>query len=326
MRVQQEDPELFRSLLDREGWMGTASPSAPPAHMPLTKMGPANDPEAFLDLFERTAEAYEPSSRGSASAQNNMLRDSCRKWLLAGDGDAESIINAVVLEQFVSRLPKRTAQWSGVSYCMHPKRFTSPHNTNSKTAWRTETQQEDIVERLVKPLNVTPTYSKASRTLQCTICDKYKKTLVQSNKLTNEDLHLKAVTLSAGNIQYKVRFSMSTYLSSAPLNKGQPVCLAISNSNLYIACTESDGSSPILILKEVSGPLNTIKVGDPNGYDSLLFFRKETGTAYNTFESVKYPGWYISTAFDDWERVEMIQVPTDRTTNFTLEDQQAILS
>ncbi|XP_052424008.1 interleukin-1 beta-like isoform X3 [Carassius gibelio] len=177
-----------------------------------------------------------------------------------------------------------------------------------------------IEERLVKPLNVSQTYSKSSRTLQCTICDKYKKTLVQSNKLNNEDLHLKAVTLSAGNIQYKVRFSMSTYLSSAQQNKGQPVCLAISNSNLYIACTESDGSSPILILKEVSGPLNTIKVGDPNGYDSLLFFRKETGTAYNTFESVKYPGWYISTAFDDWERVEMIQVPTDRTTNFTLED------
>lgn len=58
-------------------------------------------------------------------------------------------------------------------------------------------------ERRVKPLNVTPIYCKTSRTLQCTVCDKYKKTLVQSNNLTNEDLHLKAVTLSAGSIQYK---------------------------------------------------------------------------------------------------------------------------
>ncbi|XP_016092531.1 interleukin-1 beta-like, partial [Sinocyclocheilus grahami] len=180
-------------------------------------------------------------------------------------------------------------------------------------------------ERHVKPLNVTPTYCK-TRTLQCTVCDKYKKTLVQSNKLTNEDLHLKAVTLSAETIQYKVRFSMSTYVSSAPQNNGQPVCLGISNSNLYIACTQSGGSSPVLLLKEVSGPLNTIKAGDPNGYDSLLFFKKETGTAYNTFESVKYPGWFITTAFDDWKRVEMYQVPTDRTANFTLEDQQVILS
>ncbi len=44
------------------------------------------------------------------------------------------------------------------------------------------------------------------------------------------------------------------------------------------------------------------------------------------FESVKFPGWFITTAFDDWKRVEMYQVPTDRTTNFTLEDQQLILS
>ncbi len=133
-------------------------------------------------------------------------------------------------------------------------------------------------ERLVKPLNVTAVYCK-SRTLQCTICDKYKKTLVQSNTRTNEDLHLKAVTLREGATQYKgtsltqaftykcmtsemcltlptthflflsVKFSMSTYTSPASQNHGQPVCLGISNSNLYIACSESDGASPALLLK-----------------------------------------------------------------------------
>ncbi len=41
-----------------------------------------------------------------------------------------------------------------------------------------------------------------------------------------------------------VKFSMSTYTSPAPQNHGQPVCLGISNSNLYIACSESDGASP----------------------------------------------------------------------------------
>uniref|UniRef100_A0A9J7XQJ9 SCAN box domain-containing protein n=1 Tax=Cyprinus carpio carpio TaxID=630221 RepID=A0A9J7XQJ9_CYPCA len=40
-----------------------------------------------------------------------QLRDSCRKWLLAGGSDAEAIFDKVVLEQFISRLPKRTAQW-----------------------------------------------------------------------------------------------------------------------------------------------------------------------------------------------------------------------
>ncbi|KTG34669.1 hypothetical protein cypCar_00029572, partial [Cyprinus carpio] len=120
----------------------------------------------------------------------------------------------------------------------------------------------------------------------------------------------------------EVQFSMSTFVSSATQKEAQPVCLGISNSNLYLACTQLDGSSPVLILKEASGSVNTIKAGDPN--DSLLFFRKETGTRYNTFESVKYPGWFISTAFDDWEKVEMNQMPTTRTTNFTLEDQKRI--
>ncbi|XP_052435979.1 zinc finger protein 444-like [Carassius gibelio] len=170
MRAQQEDRELVRSLLDREARTGTASPSAPPPHMPLPKMGPTDDPEAFLDLFERTAEAcgwpvdswpvrvipllsgeaqkaaqqlpvpnllvyadlrrailqrvglspeqhrqrfrsLELAEAGRPFVLAQQLRDSCRKWLLAGDGDAESIINAVVLEQFISRLPKKSAQW-----------------------------------------------------------------------------------------------------------------------------------------------------------------------------------------------------------------------
>lgn len=180
---------------------------------------------------------------------------------------------------------------------------------------------ENVIEE--RMVNVAPTYNKTRQTLQCTVCDKYKKTLVQSNK-QSDPLHLKAVTLSAGTMQYKVQFSMSTYISSATPKDAQPVCLEISNSNLYLACTQSDGSSPALILKEVKGPLNTIKTDDPNGNDSLLFFRKETGTAYNTFESVKFPGWFITTAFDDWEKVEMYQRPTERILDFTLEDQKLI--
>uniref|UniRef100_A0A672LZ77 Interleukin-1 beta n=1 Tax=Sinocyclocheilus grahami TaxID=75366 RepID=A0A672LZ77_SINGR len=168
-----------------------------------------------------------------------------------------------------------------------------------------------IEERLAKPLNETPTYCKTSRTLQCTVCDKYKKTLVQSNKLGSEPPHLKAVTLSAA----KCPFDISPYTFSVSFSSIQYVNV----------CIEFGWFFPRPAL-EGSGPLNTIKAGDPNGYDSLLFYRKETGTAYNSFESVKYPGWFITTAFDDWEKVEMYQVPTNRTTNFTLEDQQLLPS
>ncbi len=44
--------------MDREVRAGGIPPApALPTHMPLQKMGPQDDPEAFLDLFEKTAEA-----------------------------------------------------------------------------------------------------------------------------------------------------------------------------------------------------------------------------------------------------------------------------
>ncbi len=55
---QREDRELFRSWMDREVRAGeNPTVPAPPTHMPVQKMGPQDDPEAFLDLFEKTAAA-----------------------------------------------------------------------------------------------------------------------------------------------------------------------------------------------------------------------------------------------------------------------------
>ncbi|XP_058651173.1 uncharacterized protein LOC131551934 [Onychostoma macrolepis] len=171
VQTQQEDRELFQSWMDQEVRAG-GSPPAPalPAHMPLSKMGPQDDPEAFIDLFERTAEAcgwpqvnwpvrlisllsgeaqmaaqqlpvqnllvyddlrrailqqvglnpeqhrqrfrsLELGENGRPFVMAQQLRDACRRWLLAGEGNVNQIIDRVVLEQFVARLPKKTAQW-----------------------------------------------------------------------------------------------------------------------------------------------------------------------------------------------------------------------
>ncbi|XP_048019114.1 uncharacterized protein LOC125250521 [Megalobrama amblycephala] len=133
VQAQQEDRERFRSWIDREVRQETIGQPAAPTHLPLNKMGPSDDPEAFLDLFERSAEAsWSPSSRGNrrwrrSSCQQRtswslttfgrpfvlaqQLRDSCRKWLLAEGSDVDRIIDRVVLEQFITRLPKKTAEW-----------------------------------------------------------------------------------------------------------------------------------------------------------------------------------------------------------------------
>lgn len=39
------------------------------------------------------------------------LRDSCCKWLLAEGSDVKHIIDRVVLGQFITRLPKKMAEW-----------------------------------------------------------------------------------------------------------------------------------------------------------------------------------------------------------------------
>ncbi len=167
---QQEDRELFRSWMDREvrAW-GIPTAPAPPTHMPVQKMGPQDDPEAFLDLFERTAEAcgwpqtdwpvrliplltgeaqlaaqqlpvqyllvyddlkrailqrvgrspeqhrqrfqsLELGENGRPFTMAHQLWDACHRWLLAGESDVEQIIDRVMLEQFIARLPQ-TRWW-----------------------------------------------------------------------------------------------------------------------------------------------------------------------------------------------------------------------
>ncbi|KAK9959353.1 hypothetical protein ABG768_009481 [Culter alburnus] len=170
VQAQQEDRERFRSWIDREVHQETIGQLAAPTHLPLNKMGPCDDPEAFLDLFERSAEAsgwprdqwsmrLVPLLSGESQvaaqqlpAENllvfddlrraivqrvgrtpeqhrqrfrsldlgesgrpfvlaQQLRDSCRKWLLAEGSDVDLVIDHVVLEQFITRLPKKTAEW-----------------------------------------------------------------------------------------------------------------------------------------------------------------------------------------------------------------------
>ncbi|XP_052421820.1 zinc finger protein 213-like [Carassius gibelio] len=167
VQAQDEDRRVLRSFLGREG-----TPAAVPslAHVPLMKMGPQDDPEAFVDLFERTAEAcgwertqwpvrliplltgeaqvaaqqlpvanllaYDDLKRavlqrvgrtpeqhrqrfrsrelgdsGRPFVMAQQLRDACRRWLLAEDRDVEAVVDLVVLEQFIARLPRGTAEW-----------------------------------------------------------------------------------------------------------------------------------------------------------------------------------------------------------------------
>lgn len=54
LQAQQEDRELFRSWIARGEQLASTLAATPP--LLLHKMGPQDDPEAFIQLFERSAE------------------------------------------------------------------------------------------------------------------------------------------------------------------------------------------------------------------------------------------------------------------------------
>ncbi|KAL7889796.1 hypothetical protein AOLI_G00020540 [Acnodon oligacanthus] len=162
---QEADRRLLRSLLS-----GPSIPASTAATMSVSKMTPQDDPEAFVELFERAAGVWGwpikdwairllPLLTGEAQlaaqqlpAQSQLeydelkravlqrvgrtpeqhrqrfrslslrefdrpfvlaqqLRDSCRRWLLSEERDPGEILDLVVLEQFITRLPEETAAW-----------------------------------------------------------------------------------------------------------------------------------------------------------------------------------------------------------------------
>ncbi len=75
---QREDRELFRSWMDGEVRAG-GSPTAPapPTHMPVQKMGPQDDPEAFLDLCGEVQLAAQ-----QLPVQNLLVYDDLKRAIL----------------------------------------------------------------------------------------------------------------------------------------------------------------------------------------------------------------------------------------------------
>uniref|UniRef100_A0A3B4C345 Interleukin-1 beta n=1 Tax=Pygocentrus nattereri TaxID=42514 RepID=A0A3B4C345_PYGNA len=162
--------------------------------------------------------------------------------------------------------------------------------------------------------------------IQCTVCDGLKKSLVQSQGTPN----LLAVTLRGGNSNRSVGINLSTYTTpGCKATNGQPICLKIAQSNLYLACTKESGTSsqPHLILEACTHDhlRKPTTIEENDGMERFLFFRKVTGGSINTFESVKYPHWFISTSKNESMPVDMcVEEDTSRQKVFTLQDQKVI--
>ncbi|XP_062410699.1 interleukin-1 beta [Sardina pilchardus] len=178
---------------------------------------------------------------------------------------------------------------------------------------------ENVVEEFVTPTVRQKTASAADHydaseeeEQKCFICDVRNKFLVLSKGVTSE---LQAITLQSGNKSRRVQLGLTTYIPSVTPAKGRPIALGV-GGDLYLSCTSSSGK-PVLGLEEVKKENLKSISGDMTRF---LFHKTVSGQTGTSFESVKYEGYFISTAYSDGQRVDMCQsrdVP-DRMTTFTL--------
>uniref|UniRef100_UPI0037E8EA6D interleukin-1 beta n=1 Tax=Semicossyphus pulcher TaxID=241346 RepID=UPI0037E8EA6D len=143
--------------------------------------------------------------------------------------------------------------------------------------------EETIVERTAGLCKSGKIFTRANSEHQCTLSDKSKKSIV----LAAEALKLQAYQLRAGYENSKVLLKMSRY-SCSSIN-GQTVLLSI-NQSYKLVCRQK-GDEVELGLEKCSLELQDISE-DKTHY---LFYKKASDVTFFTFESVRFPGWFIST-------------------------------
>ncbi len=95
---------------------------------------------AILQRVGRSPEQHRQRFRSLELGENgrpfvmaHQLRDACRRWLLAGEGGVDHVIDQVVLEQFIARLPKGPRSGSSATA---RRRWIWPSNSPRTRWWR----------------------------------------------------------------------------------------------------------------------------------------------------------------------------------------------
>ncbi|KAL6472491.1 hypothetical protein MHYP_G00186790 [Metynnis hypsauchen] len=225
----------------------------------------------------------------------------------------------------ISEQPHSMRQVANIIIALH--RFKHTQKVQS-TEFTDHELLNIILESIIEESVVTTvhceslkTYNKQDRVVQCTMCDGLKKSLVQFQGGHT----LLAVTLKAGNSSRSVSINLSSYTTPrCGAGDGLPVCLGIAQSDLYLACTNVSGT-PSLNLEVVEDKEALKTIYENDDMERFLFRRKLTAKSINTFESIKYPGWFISTARNENMPVDMcVEGDNHRQKVFSLHNQKVI--
>ncbi|KAB5543404.1 hypothetical protein PHYPO_G00078740 [Pangasianodon hypophthalmus] len=153
------------------------------------------------------------------------------------------------------------------------------HTQNIKSTEFTDQElfniiMENVIEESIVidlKCSESKSYSRQDKVVQCTICDKSKRALVRREKPPI----LLAITLKGGNEENKAWFNLSAYTppNCTENTRGQPVCLGIVKSNLFLSCTMANGT-PFLGIEEVKDKESLKAIKENDGME--LSFSSET--------------------------------------------------
>uniref|UniRef100_A0AAY4AWL3 Interleukin-1 n=1 Tax=Denticeps clupeoides TaxID=299321 RepID=A0AAY4AWL3_9TELE len=178
----------------------------------------------------------------------------------------------------------------------------------------TEFSDHELLMEVQEPTHAAAqNFSKTGKVTQCKICDEYNKSLVL-NKSVPE---LQAIVLPGGN-ESKMKLNLSTYVTpTATRPQAQPIALGIVDSNFYLACKATSDKTPVLTVEVISDQQQLETINAEGDMARFLFFKSVNGQSMNTFESAKFPGYFISTSFKDQKPVEVCkQQVTERINTF----------
>ncbi|XP_026210444.1 interleukin-1 beta [Anabas testudineus] len=172
---------------------------------------------------------------------------------------------------------------------------------------------ETIVETVNNSCTGKPerVFRRLNSVRECTLSDSSQKAVYCT---TVGDVKLQAITLTGGNSDRRVGFKLSKGVFGSGDNGSLTVFLSIKNTNYHITCSMDDEKA-VINLEECSEE----QLASDKNVNRFLFYKVCTGQCLTTFESVKCPGWFISTSFKEDQPLEMCKEKgSQRLTNFRM--------
>ncbi|KAK5852205.1 hypothetical protein PBY51_023693 [Eleginops maclovinus] len=216
------------------------------------------------------------------------------------------------LDLVVSRNPKNLRHFANLVLASNRKRKSLKHCGRGLSE---EKLCSAIMDCLVTETTINMIHSPSTQVktifqrlhsaTECTLCDHEQKNVVCGS----DELKLQAITLQGGHGERKVNFQMYKYITAcASDGEGLTVCLSISR-DLHMSCSMEGDTVTLLLERCDEGDLKRIS-GDAD-MDRFLFFKRTVGVSLNSFESVKYRTWFISTSVKEENKpLEMCQQDT----------------